>query len=85
MSTSVRIGKDTKRKIVQLADLEGISQLEVINRAIAFYQLALMRRFLESGNFEFTPEMVEAFSKARQWLQRMGKRKFRELIKVKKA
>jgi len=82
MSTSVRIGTDTKRRIEQLADLEGITQREVINRALAFYQLTLLRTHMEQKDF-WTPEMIEAFAKARDWLDRLDKRKLKELAKKK--
>ena len=88
MTTHIRIGMDDKRKLEQLADLEGISVREALSNAIAFYQLSLMKTWLKNGNFEWTPEMIEAFQKAREWLERIGrmnKRKLKESTKVKKV
>lgn len=83
MSTTIRIGLDDKRKLQQLCDIENISEREAVSRSIAYYQLALMKRFLEQGDFKFSPEMLEAFEKARQWLQRLAQRKYKELLKAK--
>lgn len=83
MSSSVRIGNDDKRKIEQISDLEGITQKQVISRAISFYQIAIMKRFLEQGNFEWTPELLRAFKEAQEWLNRLAKRRYKQLTKKK--
>jgi len=83
MTTHIRIGKDDKRKLEQLADLEGISVRKALSNAIAFYQLSLMKTWLKNGNFKFTPELLEAFQKARDWIDRLDKRKLKEPAKKK--
>ena len=86
MSTTIRISETDKKQLELLATIENISEREALSRAVGFYELALMKEWLKQGNFEWTDELIEAFEKARQWLQKIGrldKRKFKQLVKAK--
>ena len=84
-TTTIRIGKDDKKQLELLADVEGISVRKALSKAIGFYELALMKKWLKQGNFEWTPELVQAFKEAEAWLKRIGNRKYKELLAKKKG
>lgn len=81
MSKVIRIGKDAKLRLERISDIEGLTLQEAISRAISFYEIALLRRFLSRKNVELTPEQWAKVREIQEWLKRQGKRKFKDLTK----
>lgn len=73
-TTTIRISLDAKKQLERIATLENLTLKKTVERSIGFYEIAILRRFLGRKK-KFTPELVEAFHEAKEWLARTQRQK----------